>query len=107
MNTTPHSTQDSHRPDTRRGVAAAEVLLFAANPLPTCKRLPLRNRWPDETLDEVLARPLELNKQRTEEKRPSGLVAEAAERSKKKISGKARGKRPKDAAGPMTLGEGT
>jgi hypothetical protein len=43
------------------------------------KKKPWRYRWPDEFRDEVLARLLELNKQRAEEERLSGAAASAAE----------------------------
>jgi hypothetical protein len=41
-----------------------------------CKK-PWRYRWPDDFRDEVLARLLELNRQRAEEERLSGATAEA------------------------------
>jgi hypothetical protein len=47
--------------------------------LPTTRRRrkPWRYRWPDELRDEVLARLLELNRQRAEVERLSGAAAEA------------------------------
>jgi hypothetical protein len=42
------------------------------------RKKPWRYRWPDEFRDEVLARLLELNKQRAEEERLSGIDAEVA-----------------------------
>jgi hypothetical protein len=42
------------------------------------RKKPWRYRWPDDFRDEVLARLLELNKQRTEQERLNGLAAEAA-----------------------------
>ena len=42
------------------------------------RKKPWRYRWPDEVRDEVLARLLELNKQRAEEEALSGRAAEAA-----------------------------
>lgn len=62
---------------------AAEALAFAAKLPPSRKRLPWRYRWPEESRDEVLARLLELNKQRAEEERRSGLAAEAGEKKPK------------------------
>ena len=44
------------------------------------KRKPWRYRWPDEFRDEILARLLELNKQRAEEERLSGQAAEPVPR---------------------------
>jgi hypothetical protein len=41
------------------------------------KKKPWRYRWPDDFRDEVLARLLELNKQRAEEERLSGQAADA------------------------------
>jgi Eco57I restriction-modification methylase/MmeI, target recognition domain len=41
------------------------------------KKKPWRYRWPDEVRDEVLARLLELNKQRAEEERVAGLTPAA------------------------------
>ena len=47
--------------------------------LPTRRRRkPWRYRWPDDFRDEVLARLLELNRQRAEEERLSGAAAEAS-----------------------------
>jgi len=46
--------------------------------LPTRRRRkPWRYRWPDDFRDEVLARLLELNRQRAEQERLSGAAAEA------------------------------
>jgi len=55
------------------------------------KKKPWRYRWPDETRDEVLARLLELNKQRAEQERLSG---EAAEAGTKKIAQRTRNTTP-------------
>ena len=41
------------------------------------RKKPWRYRWPDDFRDEVLARLLELNRQRAEEERLSGAAAEA------------------------------
>jgi hypothetical protein len=43
----------------------------------TRRKKPWRYRWPDNFHDEVLARALELNKQRAEQERLTGLAAEA------------------------------
>jgi hypothetical protein len=50
------------------------------------KKKPWRNRWPDEFRDEVLARLLELNKQRAEEEAVTGLAAESASAAKSRRS---------------------
>jgi hypothetical protein len=39
------------------------------------RKKPWRYRWPDDFRDEVLARLLELNKQRAEQERLTGLAA--------------------------------
>ncbi|MFH1112569.1 MAG: type IIL restriction-modification enzyme MmeI, partial [Pseudomonadota bacterium] len=52
------------------------------------RKKPWRYRWPDEFRDEVLARLLELNKERAEQERLAGLAADAG-------SGKAKGNRKK------------
>ena len=46
------------------------------------KKKPWRYRWPDEFRDEVLARLLELNRQRAEEERLSGAAAEGKGKGK-------------------------
>ena len=51
------------------------------------RKKPWRYRWPDTFRDEVLARLLDLNKQRAEQERITGLAAEAAE---------GKGKQPKN-----------
>src|SRR5262249_37487961 len=48
------------------------------------RKKPWRYRWPDDFRDEVLARLLELNKQRAEEEKLSGAAAEAKEKKKAK-----------------------
>ncbi|HEY7326592.1 MAG TPA: DNA methyltransferase [Gemmataceae bacterium] len=48
------------------------------------RKKPWRYRWPDEFRDEVLARLLELNKQRAEIERVSGSAAEAAKKKSSK-----------------------
>jgi hypothetical protein len=45
-----------------------------------------RYRWPDEFRDEVLARLLELNRQRAEQERLSGAAAEGKVRKPKKTT---------------------
>jgi hypothetical protein len=51
------------------------------------KKKPWRYRWPDEFRDEVLARLLDLNKQRAEEEALSGKAAEAAVKAAKPKGG--------------------
>jgi N-6 DNA Methylase len=53
------------------------------------RKKPWRYRWPDEFRDEVLARLLELNRQRAEEERLSGAAAEAKSKKPKKTAKKA------------------
>jgi hypothetical protein len=48
------------------------------------RRKPWRYRWPDDFRDEVLARLLELNKQRAEQERLAGLSAEATSTNSRK-----------------------
>ena len=59
------------------------------------RKKPWRYRWPDEFRDEVLARLLELNRQRAEEERLSGLAAEGSVQSPKRAK-KASRKKPSD-----------
>lgn len=47
------------------------------------KKKPYRYRWPDEFRDEVLARLLELNKQRAEEERIAGVTSDNLKQAKK------------------------
>jgi len=56
------------------------------NPSSRRRRMPWRHRWPDDFRDEVLARLLELNRQRAEEERLSGAAAEAGRGMTKKKS---------------------
>jgi hypothetical protein len=56
------------------------------------RRKPWRYRWPDAFRDEVLARLLELNKERAEQERLAGLAADAA--AGKTKSKKEKGKGP-------------
>ena len=68
------------------------------------RKKPWRYRWPDEFRDEVLARLLELNRQRAEEERLSGAAAES---NAQKIApgGKkagARGPQPTGSSGTLT-----
>jgi len=63
---------------------ATEALAFGSKLPQTRRRLPWRYRWPEEIHDEVLARLLELNKQRAEEERRTGQAAAAAEKKKAK-----------------------
>lgn len=60
---------------------------------PRRRKKPWRYRWPDDLRDEVLARLLELNKQRAEQERLAGLAAEPA--SAKTTRKKAAAKTPK------------
>jgi hypothetical protein len=67
------------------------------------RKKPWRYRWPDEFRDEVLARLLELNKQRAEDERLAGVQAEAADaRAGKKASRKKQSK--KDSGTPTLTG---
>ena len=59
------------------------------------RKKPWRYRWPDEFRDEVLARLLELNRQRAEEERLSGLAAEGSNQSPKRAK-RAPRKKPSD-----------
>jgi hypothetical protein len=52
------------------------------------KKKPWRYRWPDEFRDEVLARLLELNKQRAEEERLAGVAAEGKGKKVRKRKGR-------------------
>jgi hypothetical protein len=54
------------------------------------KKKPWRYRWPDEFRDEVLARLLELNKQRAEQERLAGRAAEGAAKPKRTRQAKAK-----------------
>ena len=57
---------------------------LATSELPTCRRRkPWRYRWPDDFRDEVLARLLELNRQRAEEERLSGAAAQGTSSPKR------------------------
>ena len=60
------------------------------------RKKPWRYRWPDDFRDEVLARLLELNRQRAEEERLSGAAAEgkAKAKSPKRTSRKKAGDQP-------------
>jgi hypothetical protein len=52
------------------------------------RKKPWRYRWPDDFRDEVLARLLELNRQRAEEERLSGAAAEAKAKKPRKTTKK-------------------
>jgi hypothetical protein len=52
------------------------------------RKKPWRYRWPDEFRDEVLARLLELNRQRAEEERLSGAAAQARTKAPKRAGRK-------------------
>jgi hypothetical protein len=60
------------------------------------RKKPWRYRWPDDFRDEVLARLLELNKERAERERLAGLTAEAA-------AGKSKGHNKRTVAATPTL----
>jgi len=53
------------------------------------RKKPWRYRWPGEFRDEVLARLLELNKQRAEEEALTGAAAEGAAKKSRKTRGRA------------------
>ena len=57
------------------------------------RKKPWRYRWPDDFRDEVLARLLELNRQRAEEERLRGAAAQAKPRKPKKPARKSSGPR--------------
>ena len=59
------------------------------------RKKPWRYRWPDDFRDEVLARLLELNRQRAEQERLSGAAAEKAKKPRKTV---------KKAAGSQQMG---
>ena len=59
------------------------------------KRNPRRYRWPDDFRDEVLARLLEMNKQRAEEERLSGVATEGADRTTGKKAAKKAAAKPR------------
>ena len=59
-----------------------------ASPSRRPKKKPWRYRWPDPFRDEVLARLLELNKQRAEEERLMGISAETPKKASRKPSPK-------------------
>jgi hypothetical protein len=84
---------------------AEEALAFAARLPQTRRRLPWRYRWPEEIRDEVLARLLELNKQRAEEERRTGAAAAAAEKKKTKRSKRGRKKKRANTPTFIDLGE--
>jgi hypothetical protein len=52
------------------------------------RKKPWRYRWPDDVRDEVLARLLELNRQRAEEERLSGAAADGRVKSRKRTGRK-------------------
>ncbi len=59
------------------------------------RKKPWRYRWPDDFRDEVLARLLELNRQRAEQERLSGAAAEGGTKSPKRVKRSSR-KKPSD-----------
>jgi hypothetical protein len=64
-----------------------EPVPIAHNPIPSSpsrrRKRPWRYRWPDDFRDEVLARLLELNRQRAEQERLSGAAAEGTDSPKR------------------------
>jgi hypothetical protein len=68
-------------------------------PRARAKKKPWRYRWPQEFHDEVLARLLDLNQQRAEQERLTGLAAEAATKSPSKKTAKKTSKRSTKAPG--------
>jgi hypothetical protein len=69
----------------------------SARPAGRARKKPWRYRWPDEFRDEVLARLLELNKERAEQERLAGEAAErgAAKAGRKKQESRKSGKKGK------------
>jgi hypothetical protein len=63
-------------------------------PRARAKKKPWRYRWPQDFHDEVLARLLDLNQQRAEQERLTGLAAEAATKSPSKKAAKKTTKKP-------------
>jgi hypothetical protein len=57
------------------------------------RKKPWRYRWPDEFRDEVLARLLELNRQRAEEERLSGAASEGKAKARKRAGKHAQGQK--------------
>ena len=75
-----------------------EDLLAGTSPSRRQKKKPWRYRWPDEFRDEVLARLLELNKQRAEQERLTGEVAAAKQTGTTKAT-RSKSKKSKTKAG--------
>ncbi len=67
------------------------------------RKKPWRYRWPDEFRDEVLARLLELNKQRAEEEAIAGIAAEAAAKATGKRLVRRKVRNPQDGGNDRTL----
>jgi hypothetical protein len=67
------------------------------------RRKPWRYRWPDEFRDEVLARLLELNKQRAEEEAIAGLAAEATAKATGKKAVRRKAGNPQDGGDDRAL----
>jgi len=70
------------------------------------KKKPYRYRWPDSVRDEVLARLLDLNKQRHQEESLSGRLAPPDKPTPTKPA-PTKPKKPKAPPKPKALGEGT
>ena len=62
------------------------------------RKKPWRYRWPDDFRDEVLARLLELNRQRAEEERLAGQAAETGKKKGKAAKKPPRARPPKSEA---------
>ena len=67
------------------------------------RKKPWRYRWPDEFRDEVLARLLELNKQRAEEEAIAGQAAEATAKATGKKSVRRKARNPQNGGDDRTL----
>jgi hypothetical protein len=83
------SRDSSSKSTTRPSKKQAESVLFYG----------ARYCWPDEFRDTVLARLLELNKQRAEEEKRSGSAAEAKPKKAGKKSGRKKSDSEKDSPG--------
>lgn len=71
------------------------------------RKKPWRYRWPDEFRDDVLARLLDLNKQRAEQERLTGIAAEAVPVATKKIATTAKPARKKSGKKTTTAADTT
>ena len=71
------------------------------------RKKPWRYRWPDPFRDEVLARLLDLNKQRAEQERLTGIAAEAVPVATKKVATTAKPVRKKSGKKTTTADDST